>query len=72
MFGGHQRQPAAELVGVLDQLGAREQRVTGQRLLAASQVVDAVGPAHEARMRNRVDEPGRPGCRSHRRPRIGG
>ncbi len=34
-FSGHERQPAGEFVGTLDELGAGEQRVAGQRLLAA-------------------------------------
>lgn len=31
-FSGHERQPAGEFVGTLDELGAGEQRVAGQRL----------------------------------------
>jgi hypothetical protein len=35
-FGGHQRQPAGEFVGVVDPFGAGEQRITRQRLPTAA------------------------------------
>lgn len=53
---GHQRQPAGELVGVLDQFDAGEQRVGRQRLLPAPQILDGPRPAHETRVRDRGHE----------------
>src|SRR5271156_6761213 len=45
-----------EPAGASDQPGAAEQRVGGQRLLPAPQVVDAVRPVHKTHMRDRVEE----------------
>ena len=55
-FGGHQRQPAGEFVGVVDPFGAGKQWITGQRLPAAAQIVDAIGALHKADMRNRAQK----------------
>src|SRR6201996_7463729 len=55
-LSGHQRQPAGEFVGVVDPFGAGKQRITGQRVPASAQVVDALRTLHEAHMRNRVEE----------------
>ena len=52
-LGGHQRQPAGELVVVVDELHRGEQRVLHQRLAPALEVVDVAGAVHEADVRDR-------------------
>ena len=54
--GRHVGQPAGEFVGVVDPFGAAEKRITGQRLAAAAQIVDALGALHKADVRNRIHE----------------
>jgi hypothetical protein len=52
----HQRQPAGELVLVVDVLHRREERVLDECLAPRLQIPDVVCAMHEAHVRNRVEE----------------
>ena len=55
-IGGHIGQPTSELVCVFYPFRPLEQRITGQGLVAAPQILDALGALPEADVWNRVQE----------------